>query len=243
MRIAIFAAVAGACLIGSGAAYAADPAPQLSAADIAASLSEKAPAPAPTATPPASDHVCPAGKVWADDGDGGGCDPVKDGTAGFNLGAAHRAAAPTAAPTATAAAKPAAKPGKRSSGVAMASLGHTLPLTQPGAHRDLLITFVSGSSVLTPQARANAHEFAVAMSDPRLKGKRFEIAGYTDASGNLATNIALSQHRAEAVKAFIVSQGGDPGLLDARGYGPQDLAIPSDPKAAGNRRVEARLLN
>jgi outer membrane protein OmpA-like peptidoglycan-associated protein len=243
MRIAIFAAVASACLLGSSA-YAADPAPQLSAADIAASLTEKAPAPTTqTAAPPASDHVCPPGKVWADDGDGGGCDPVKDGTAGFNLGAAHRAA-PAAAPTAVATAKPAAKPtGKRSSGTAIASLSHTLPLTQPGAHRDLLITFVSGSSVLTPQARANAHEFAVAMTDPRLKGKRFEIAGYTDASGNLATNIALSQHRAEAVKAFIVSQGGDPALLDARGYGPQDLAIPSDPKAAGNRRVEARLLN
>jgi OOP family OmpA-OmpF porin len=241
MRIAVFAAVATACLFGSSAAFAADPAPQLSAADIAASLTEKAPAPATGA--PVSDHVCPPGKVWADDGDGGGCDPVKDGTAGFNLGAAHRAAAP-AATTAVAAAKPAGKPAaKRSSGVAMASLGHTLPLAQPGAHRDLLITFVSGSSVLTPQARANAHEFAVAMSDPRLKGKRFEIAGYTDASGNLATNIALSQHRAEAVKAFIVAQGGDPSLLDARGYGPQELAVPGDPKAAANRRVEARLLN
>jgi OmpA-OmpF porin, OOP family len=236
MRIAIFAAVATACLVGSSAAFAADPAPQLSAADIAASLTEKAPA--PTSGAPVSDHVCPPGKVWADDGDGGGCDPVKDGTAGFNLGAAHRAPAQPAATVAT------RQPAKRgASGVAVASLGHTLPMTQPGAHRDLLITFVSGSSVLTPQARANAHEFAVALSDPRLKGKRFEIAGYTDASGNAAANVALSQHRAEAVKAFIVAQGADPASLEAHGYGSQDLAVPSDPKAAANRRVEARLLN
>jgi OOP family OmpA-OmpF porin len=97
--------------------------------------------------------------------------------------------------------------------------------------------------VLTPQARSNAHEFAMALTDPRLKGHRFEIAGYTDASGAAAANLALSQQRAEAVKAFIVAQGADPALLEAHGYGSQNLALPNDPKAAANRRVEARLLN
>ena len=228
MRIALFAAVVSVCAVGSSMAFAADPPPQLSASDLAASLA--GPAQAGAAAP--SDHACPAGKVWADDGDGGACDPVKEGTAGFNLGAHHASAQPSA----TVAAK---DPTKRPTRVASLSQ----PMTTPGAHRDLLITFVSGSSVLTAQARSNAHEFAVALADPRLKGKRFEIAGYTDASGQQAANLALSQHRAEAVKAFIVSQGGDASLLEARGYGAQDLAIPSDPKAAANRRVEARLLN
>lgn len=240
MRIALFAAVVSACSIGSSFAFAGDPAPQLSASEIAATLgADKAPA-QPVAAPtvaPVSDHVCPAGRVWADDGDGGGCDPVKDGTAGFNLGAVHHNAAQPA-PVVAAKAPP-----KQNATTRMASLGHTLPLATPGAHKDLLITFVSGSSVLTPQARSNAHEFAMALSDPRLKGKHFEIAGYTDASGAQQTNVALSQHRAEAVKAFIVSQGIDPSMLEARGYGSQDLAIPSDPRAAGNRRVEARALN
>jgi outer membrane protein OmpA-like peptidoglycan-associated protein len=240
MRIAMFAAVAAACLIGSSAAFAADPAPQFSASDLAASLSEKSPAVQSSAPAAAtSDHVCPAGKVWADDGDGGGCDPVKDGTAGFNLGAHRNAAAPAAAPAVAT-----KEPSKRAPKMAVASLGHTLPMpTQVGAHRDLLITFVTGSSVLTGQARANAHEFAMAMADPRLKGRKFEIAGYTDASGAAATNLALSQQRAEAVKAYIVSQGGDPALLEAHGYGSQSLALPNDPRAAANRRVEARLLN
>lgn len=235
MRIAIFAAVASACLLGSGAALAADPAAQQSAADIAASLAASPPAQPSVA--PATDHVCPAGKVWADDGDGGGCDPVKDSTAGFNLGASHHAAAQPAASVAS------KEPARRAAATRVASLGHTLPMTAPGAHKDLLITFISGSSVLTPQARANAHEFAVAMSDPRLKGKHFEIAGYTDASGSATVNLALSQHRAEAVKAYIVSQGADPALLEAKGYGSQDLALPREPKAAANRRVEAKLLN
>jgi outer membrane protein OmpA-like peptidoglycan-associated protein len=239
MRIALFAAVVSACSIGSCVAFAGDPAPQLTAADIAASLADKAPAQSTTTVAPVSDHVCPAGKVWADDGDGGECDPVKDGTAGFNLGSAHHA---PAVQTATVAAK---APVKKvdTSATRVASLGHTLPLATPGAHKDLLITFVTGSSVLTAQARSNAHEFAIALNDPRLKGKRFEIAGYTDAVGSSTANLALSQHRAEAVKAFIVEQGGDPSVLEARGYGSQDLAVPNDPKAAANRRVEARLLN
>lgn len=238
MRIAIFAAAASVCLMGSSLAYAADPAPQQSAADIAAALANSGPS--QPAVAPVSDHVCPAGKVWADDGDGGGCDPVKDGTAGFNLGAPHRAAQPAAT---VASKEPAKRSTAASANTRVASLNHSLPLATPGAHKDLLITFISGSSVLTPQARANAHEFAVAMSDPRLKGKRFEIAGYTDASGAAATNVALSQHRAEAVKAFLISQGTDPAMLEARGYGSQDLALPNDPRAAANRRVEARLLN
>ena len=238
MRTAIFAAVASVCLAGSGMAFAADPAPQQTAAEIAAALAEKAPD--QPAAPPVSDHVCPPGKVWADDGDGGGCDPVKDGTAGFNLGAAHH---PAEAATGNLAAR--TTPRRETRGASrVASLGRALPISPTvGAHKDLLITFVSGSAILTPQARANAHEFAMAMTDPRLRGRRFEIAGYTDASGAASVNLALSQRRAEAVKAYLVSQGGNPALLEAHGYGSQDLAIPSDPKAAANRRVEARLLN
>ncbi len=235
MRIALFAAVASAWVIGAGTALAADPAPQQTAADIAAALADRGSA-EPTVAP-VSDHSCPPGKVWADDGDGdgGGCDPVKDGTAGFNLGA-HRAA--------TAQQAAAREPAKHAAGATrVASLGHSLPLAAPGAHKDMLITFVSGSAVLTPQARANAHEFALALADPRLKGKRFEIAGYTDASGAAIANLVLSQQRADAVKAFLVSEGADPAALEAKGYGSQVLAFPNDPKAAGNRRVEARLLN
>jgi outer membrane protein OmpA-like peptidoglycan-associated protein len=234
MRITIFAAAVSACLISAGSALAADPAPQQSAAEIAAALAAKpTSAPAEAAAPASSDHVCPPGKVWADDGDGGGCDPIKEGTAGFNLGAAHHAAQQPAMATSRAA--PAKRPTK------VASLGSDM--RSSAVHKDLLITFVTGSADLTPQARSNAREFAVALRDPRLKGKRFEIAGHTDASGGAEANQALSQRRADAVKAFIVAQGADASLLDAKGYGSQDLAVPQDPKAAGNRRVEARLLN
>jgi outer membrane protein OmpA-like peptidoglycan-associated protein len=231
MRIALLAAMVSLCAMGSSLAHASDPAPQQSASDIAASLAGVAPA--DTAAAPIADHVCPAGKLWVDDEDGGSCEPEKEGTAGFNLGATHRTSASAAVTTAA----------KRSAPSQVASLSRVVPLTRPGARKDLLITFISGSSVLTAQARSNAHEFAMALTDPRLKGKRFEIAGYTDASGSAAANLALSKQRAEAVKAFIIAQGIDGSLLEARGYGSEDLVVPSDPKAAANRRVEAKLLN
>ena len=239
MRIVVFAAVLSACSIGAGAAFASDPAPQQSAADIAAALADKAPS--QVGATPVSAHTCPEGRVWTDDADGGSCDPVKEGTAGFNLGATHRTSAPAATPVV--AAKAPAKAAGHATRVA--SLGRTPPLSAVSApkSRDLLITFVSGSSILTGQARVNAHEFAVALADPRLKNKRFEIAGYTDAVGSQAKNLELSQQRAEAVKAYLVSQGSDASRLEARGYGSQNLAVPGDPKAAANRRVEARSLD
>jgi outer membrane protein OmpA-like peptidoglycan-associated protein len=61
-----------------------------------------------------------------------------------------------------------------------------------GAHRsakrsdvlgNLLITFKLGSSDITPQGKAEATVFAKALEMPALATRRFEIGGYTDASG------------------------------------------------------------
>ena len=108
---------------------------------------------------------------------------------------------------------------------------------------DLMITFKVGSAELTDQGQAEAMSFAKALATPAVSGARFEIAGYTDASGSRIRNLALSQARAEAVKAFLVSHGIDQSRLEARGYGSDDLAVPANPRDAANRRVEAHSLN
>lgn len=75
---------------------------------------------------------------------------------------------------------------------------------------------------------------------------QLEVGGHTDNVGRIASNMALSQARAEAVRMYLI--GVAPGLsgrINARGYGP------SVPKAdnrtsAGrqiNRRVEISVLN
>jgi len=69
---------------------------------------------------------------------------------------------------------------------------------------------------------------------------RLEVQGHTDATGSDAANLRLSQRRAEAVVAYLVSQGIAPERLVARGYGEslprESNATPSGREA--NRRVQ-----
>lgn len=78
-----------------------------------------------------------------------------------------------------------------------------------------------------------------------LKEKSFslKLAGHTDNTGSMALNLALSKNRAEAVKAYLVSQGANASLIEATGYGPNQ-PIATNKTAAGrqqNRRVEFSL--
>ena len=73
---------------------------------------------------------------------------------------------------------------------------------------------------------------------------RVEIAGHTDDAGKRDKNLALSQARAEAVRAWLVAKGADGARIAAKGYGP-DKPVASNKSAAGkakNRRVEFNLV-
>ncbi len=70
--------------------------------------------------------------------------------------------------------------------------------------------------------------------------ERFEIGGHTDSDGTPEHNKVLSQQRADAVKAQLVSMGIPAERLEAKGYGstqPIDPKNTHDAKAI-NRRVE-----
>ena len=245
------AGLSGAILLAAGSAAFGQPAAQLTPDEIVKALS----CPAGTATgangecqaigssPPATPSSDPSVQYCAvppavprplirtPDGD---CVEAKDGTLGFDLGAAANRAAPTANPA------PAARPPN-----SLASLGRTNPATAPAAalpapSLDLLLTFDTDSAVLTDQGTANARVFAEALKRPELKQARFEIEGHTDASGSREHNLTLSQNRAEAVKAFLVSQGVERDRLTAVGYAFDHLAVPDQPLSRANRRVVAR---
>ncbi|RQH09900.1 OmpA family protein [Paraburkholderia dinghuensis] len=102
------------------------------------------------------------------------------------------------------------------------------------------IEFETGSATLTPQGHAILDQMAAVLV--KMNTRTVEIIGHTDNAGNRASNIALSQARADAVKAYLVTKGISPQQMTTTGVGPdQPLASnnTSDGRAR-NRRIEFR---
>lgn len=101
------------------------------------------------------------------------------------------------------------------------------------------IQFASGSATIldasTPTLDAAAEILASAP-----EGTRLEVQGYTDLGGPASKNLTLSQERADAVTAYLVSTGVSPEALVAKGYGETDQfqagELAEDYEA--NRRVQ-----
>jgi outer membrane protein OmpA-like peptidoglycan-associated protein len=164
----------------------------------------------------------------------GACPVVDDSAAqrGFTLFSGSMNKAPAAAPRTT-----------TSTAVKDVRAAKPAPMARAGLLSDLKVNFKPGSAELTGDSEAKLAKFADALRDPSLARKRFEIGGHTDASGSADKNLALSQARAESVKAFLVAHGIEASRLQARGYGAEGLAVPDQPRDPRNRRVEARVLN
>ncbi len=104
---------------------------------------------------------------------------------------------------------------------------------------DLRLAFASGSAELSAADTARVQAFAEALKRPQLANVRVRIEGHTDSVGGRATNLSLSQRRAQAVADFLVRQGIDASRLEVRGYG-FDRPLPGRRASSGeNRRVEA----
>ena len=101
------------------------------------------------------------------------------------------------------------------------------------------IGFVRGSSELSPAAETQLRELGIALATPELAGFRFEIAGHTDSTGPASFNRSLSLERARTVRQFLIEQMSiPPDRVRIAGYGEDRLAMPDDPEASENRRVE-----
>ncbi len=104
------------------------------------------------------------------------------------------------------------------------------------------IRFKSGSAVIKRSSNKVLNKAAGVLTE--FKDLRMEVQGHTDSKGNADKNQALSQRRADAVRAYLVKKGVDEGRLTAKGFGDTN-PIADNKTAKGrkeNRRVEFKLV-
>jgi outer membrane protein OmpA-like peptidoglycan-associated protein len=104
---------------------------------------------------------------------------------------------------------------------------------------ELEIFFDYDSATISEAALPKLLTLGDALSDEKLSGRTFLIAGHTDDRGSDVYNQQLSERRAQAVKDFLASKFKiNPESLVAVGFGEAQLKNAADPAAAENRRVQ-----
>jgi len=100
------------------------------------------------------------------------------------------------------------------------------------------INFAAGSAELDERSQVVLNSAAETIK--QVPGVPVQIVGYTDSDGATDANLALSQSRADAVKAYLVERGVAEGDLTALGQGEADPIAPNDTpeNKAKNRRIE-----
>jgi len=103
---------------------------------------------------------------------------------------------------------------------------------------NLLITFATDSTEITGDSLAALDALARALQSDALAGFSFRVEGHSDARGDVAHNLQLSQQRAEAVAAYLVKTRGIlPERLSAVGKGSSEPMNTERIDAPENRRV------
>ncbi len=111
------------------------------------------------------------------------------------------------------------------------------------------LLFPSGDWQMPPQAQQTIAKMAPILAP--MQTTKITVNGYTDnvpiGAGlrrqGVTTNLILSQKRADNVMQFMISQGVNPNLISAQGFGDADPVASNDTEdgRAQNRRVELTL--
>lgn len=100
------------------------------------------------------------------------------------------------------------------------------------------VNFETGSATLTAESREQLEQLGSLLE--AYPAVVIRVEGYTDTSGDPATNLKLSRDRAAAVKAALVGGGIAAERIESRGFG-QERPVASNATEEGraqNRRVE-----
>jgi outer membrane protein OmpA-like peptidoglycan-associated protein len=104
---------------------------------------------------------------------------------------------------------------------------------------DLEINFDYNSASISKASMPSVKALGEALSDTKLKGSTFMVAGHTDGIGGDTYNQELSERRAETIKRYLVEKFGlATGDLVTVGYGKTKLKDTANPADPINRRVQ-----
>jgi len=99
------------------------------------------------------------------------------------------------------------------------------------------ITFATGKADITPESESVLNgALKTLQTYPDII---VEISGHTDNVGSNASNLSLSQRRADAVRAWLIIKGVNADRLIAKGYGEDSPRVPND--SADNKRMNRRI--
>jgi outer membrane protein OmpA-like peptidoglycan-associated protein len=109
------------------------------------------------------------------------------------------------------------------------------------------VTFASGllydfdSDVVKTDARTNLRELALSLD--KYPGTELIVIGHTDAVGADDYNQRLSERRAQAAAAYLMTQGVSSSRIGTRGLGEYEPIASNDTEAGrtANRRVEVAI--
>lgn len=145
------------------------------------------------------------------------------------------APAPTATPTEVVASTPNA--GSADALVGTSGLGTYLAGTEPLPRTFTFekLNFDTAKSNIRPADAAEVNEVAATLK--QYPNARIRIAGYADARGTDAANMALGKARADSVKSALVAQGINAGRIETVSGGETN---PVDTNATAGGRFENR---
>lgn len=103
--------------------------------------------------------------------------------------------------------------------------------------------FETGKALLEPESYNVIDELISYLK--RKPDQRIEIGGHTDNVGTAASNIKLSEERANAVRSYIISRGIEADRVTAKGYGMSEPVADNKTEEgrAMNRRTEVKLID
>ena len=102
-----------------------------------------------------------------------------------------------------------------------------------------IVNFATGSAEIPADNMEIIRRSAEALKRAPA-GTTIEIGGHTDNTGDAASNLTLSQQRADAVKNALTAAGVQPAMLTTRGYGDARPRASNDTEYGRfqNRRIE-----